>query len=71
MSTPSSAASTIQFPVDRFDAVLIHNAYHEMTEHAAMLHHIHAALKRGGRLVIVESVRFVLDVAVTVAKTGE
>jgi SAM-dependent methyltransferase len=32
-------------PVDRFDAVLIHNAYHEMTEHAAMLHHIRAALK--------------------------
>ena len=41
-------------PVDRFDAVLIHNAYHEMTEHDAMLRHIRGALKRGGRLVIVE-----------------
>ena len=38
----------------RFDAVLIHNAYHEMTQHEAMLAHIHAALKPGGRLVIVE-----------------
>jgi ubiquinone/menaquinone biosynthesis C-methylase UbiE len=38
----------------RFDAVLIHNAYHEMTEHEAILSHIHAALKRGGRFVVVE-----------------
>ena len=38
----------------RFDAVLIHNAYHEMTEHEAMLRHIRAAMKPGGRLVIVE-----------------
>jgi len=37
-----------------FDAVLIHNAYHEMTEHEAMLRHIRAALKPRGRLVIVE-----------------
>jgi precorrin-6B methylase 2 len=41
-------------PVDRFDAVLIHNAYHEMTEHEAMLRHIRAALKRDGRFVVVE-----------------
>lgn len=38
----------------RFDAVLIHNAYHEMTAHEAMLRHIHAALKPGGRLVVAE-----------------
>jgi predicted methyltransferase len=36
------------------DAVLIHNAYHEMTEHEAMLTHIRAALRPGGRLVVVE-----------------
>jgi len=41
-------------PVDQFDAVLIHNAYHEMTEHEAMLRHIRVALKRDGRFVIVE-----------------
>ena len=41
-------------PVDQFDAVLIHNAYHEMTEHEAMLRHIRASLKRDGRFVIVE-----------------
>jgi SAM-dependent methyltransferase len=38
----------------RFDAVLIHNAYHEMTAHEAILAHIRAALKPGGRLVVVE-----------------
>jgi SAM-dependent methyltransferase len=41
-------------PVDQVDAVLIHNAYHEMTEHEAMLRHVRAALKRDGRFVIVE-----------------
>jgi len=41
-------------PVEHFDAALIHNAYHEMTEHEAMLRHIRAALKPGGRFVIVE-----------------
>ena len=40
--------------IARFDAVLIHNAYHEMVEHEAMLRHIHAALKAGGRFVVVE-----------------
>jgi len=38
----------------RLDAVLIHNAYHEMTAYEAMLRRIHSALKPGGRLVIVE-----------------
>ena len=41
-------------PVDQFDAVLIHNAYHEMREHEAMLRHVRAALKRDGRFVVVE-----------------
>jgi predicted methyltransferase len=39
---------------DRFDAILIHNAYHEMVEHEVMLRDIHAALKPGGRLLVVE-----------------
>ena len=39
---------------DSFDAVLIHNAYHEMVEHQKMLAHVHAALKPTGRLVLVE-----------------
>jgi len=37
-----------------FDSVLISNAYHEMTEHEAMLLHIRQALKPNGRLVIIE-----------------
>jgi len=43
-----------RLPVGRFDAVMIHNAYHEMTAHEAMLGHIRAALKPGGRFVVVE-----------------
>ena len=39
-----------------FDAALIRNAYHEMTEHQAMLRHIREALKPGGRLVIADRV---------------
>ena len=46
---PHLAAATL-------DAVLIVNAYHEMTEYAAMLRHIRDALKPGGRLVIVEPI---------------
>jgi predicted methyltransferase len=38
------------------DAALIVNAYHEMDEHQAMLAQIKAALKPGGRLVIVEPI---------------
>ena len=38
------------------DAALIVNAYHEMTEHQAMLEHIRRALKPGGRLVIIEPI---------------
>jgi len=38
------------------DAVLVVDAYHEMTEHAAMLDAIYRALKPGGRLVILDFV---------------
>lgn len=38
------------------DAALIVNAYHEMTEHQSMLRAIRAALKPGGRLVILEPI---------------
>jgi ubiquinone/menaquinone biosynthesis C-methylase UbiE len=38
------------------DAAVIVNAYHEMTEHQAMLQQLRAALKPGGRLVIVEPI---------------
>ena len=43
-----------QLGTNRFDAVLIHNAYHEMVEHEAMLRHVYAALKPGGRFLLVE-----------------
>jgi precorrin-6B methylase 2 len=41
-------------PAGQLDSVMIHNAYHEMIEHDAMLRQIRAALKPGGRLVVVE-----------------
>ena len=38
------------------DAALIVNAYHEMTEHQAMLRAIRGSLRPGGRLVILEPI---------------
>jgi ubiquinone/menaquinone biosynthesis C-methylase UbiE len=37
------------------DAVLVSYAYHEMTEHEAMLRRIRTALRPGGRLVVIEA----------------
>jgi ubiquinone/menaquinone biosynthesis C-methylase UbiE len=45
-----------KLPVGQLDAALIVNAYHEMTEHEAMLRHIWAALKLGGTLVLMEGI---------------
>jgi predicted methyltransferase len=45
-----------KLPPAALDAVLIVNAYHEMTEYPAMLARIKAALKPDGRLVIVEPI---------------
>ena len=45
-----------RLPADTFDAVLIYNAYHEMTEYGAMLKGILSGLRAGGRLVIVERI---------------
>lgn len=50
------AADDPRLPAGALDAALIVNAYHEMTEHAAMLARIREALKRNGRLVIVEPI---------------
>jgi ubiquinone/menaquinone biosynthesis C-methylase UbiE/rhodanese-related sulfurtransferase len=52
LSTPADP----RLPPGTLDAALIVNAYHEMREHQAMLAAIKAALKPGGRLVILESV---------------
>lgn len=43
-----------RLPNESLDAVLVVNAYHEMTEHVAMLERMSAALKPGGRLVILD-----------------
>ena len=45
-----------RLPEAALDAVLIVNAYHEMTEHKAMLEGIRRALKPTGRLVILEPI---------------
>jgi rhodanese-related sulfurtransferase/precorrin-6B methylase 2 len=50
------AADDPRLPEGRLDAALIVNAYHEMTEHQAMLGHLRRALKPGGRLVILEPI---------------
>lgn len=51
-----SESNDPHLPANSLDAVLIVNAYHEMTEHAAMLEHIRKALRTNGRLVIVEPI---------------
>ena len=43
-----------RLPAGAFDAVLIYNAYHEMTEPDAILKAVFAGLKPGGRLVMAE-----------------
>jgi predicted methyltransferase len=45
-----------QLPANRLDGALIVNAYHEFAEYPTMLRHIRAALKPGGRLVLVEPI---------------
>ncbi|MBI4550637.1 MAG: class I SAM-dependent methyltransferase [Candidatus Latescibacteria bacterium] len=45
-----------KLPSESLDAVLIVNAYHEMTEYESMLKHIVQALKPGGRLVVSEQI---------------
>lgn len=45
-----------KLPAATLDAALIVNAYHEMTQHQAMLGRLQAALKPNGRLVIVEPI---------------
>ena len=43
-----------RLPKGSLDAVLVVNAYHEMTEHEAMLAGMFVSLKAGGRLVILD-----------------
>jgi ubiquinone/menaquinone biosynthesis C-methylase UbiE len=44
-----------RLPYRSLDAALIVNAYHEMVRHSDMLREIHASLKPGGRLVILDN----------------
>ena len=43
-----------KLPAGALDAVLMVDAYHEVEPHAEMLRHVFAALKPGGRLVMVD-----------------
>lgn len=45
-----------KLPAATLDAVLIRNAYHEMTEHRSILKGVMAGLKPGGTLVVIESI---------------
>ena len=45
-----------KLPVNRLDAALIVNAYHEMTAHEAILRHVRDALKPGGTFVLMEGI---------------
>lgn len=45
-----------KLPIDKLDAVVILDSYHEMDDHDKILGHIFASLKKGGRLVICEPI---------------
>lgn len=45
-----------KLPAARLDAVLIRNAYHEMTEHRSILKGVMTGLKPGGVLVVIEAI---------------
>jgi predicted methyltransferase len=45
-----------KLPAARLDAVLIRNAYHEMTEHRSILKGVMGGLKPGGVLVVIEAI---------------
>lgn len=48
------AADDPRLPESSLDAILVVNAYHEMTEHDVMLGAFHRALKPGGGLAIID-----------------
>ena len=50
------AVNDPMLPAGQLDAALIVNAYHEMTEHEAILRHVRAALKSGGTFVLMEGI---------------
>ena len=52
----AGAVDDPKLPEGSLDAILIVNAYHEMTQYQLMLAKMRAALKPGGRLVIVEPI---------------
>lgn len=45
-----------ELPENSLDAVLILDTYHEMEDHAEILQHINAALRKGGRLLLCEPI---------------
>ena len=56
VSVIKSDANNPRLDSGSLDAAVIVNSYHEMTEHQAVLQQLRAALKPGGRLVIVEPI---------------
>jgi ubiquinone/menaquinone biosynthesis C-methylase UbiE len=56
VTTVYSVEDNPMLPPDAFDAILVRNAYHHFTTPESMLHHLRAALRPDGRLVLQESI---------------
>lgn len=54
IETVHGAEADPRLPADSLDAVLVMNAYHEFTQHQAMLAGIYRALKPGGLLALID-----------------
>lgn len=55
-------------PIQKLDAVVILDAYHEMSQHQEVLSHIKASLKKNGRLLICEPIA---DERRTLSRAGQ
>ncbi|MGH9790457.1 MAG: class I SAM-dependent methyltransferase [Candidatus Acidiferrales bacterium] len=54
IETVHGAAADPRLPADSVDAIIVVNAYHEMRDYDAMLQGMFRALRRGGRLAIID-----------------
>lgn len=46
-----------KLPIERLDAVIVMDTYHEIEDYMEVLGHIHASLKQGGKILVLEKLK--------------